>query len=332
MDNRGRRIRVGVWTVGFSVILLLAVLPQSYIPERLAPVVTAKGRFAGQPVQVEAPKGGKPDVAVVIRVEMGQGVCRVSLKEGAAPIPLFSMGKGKYRNRIPAGSELVLDPEGNAGEYGITLGPEWHPLAPKTRRFVLLPMAIALVATPLFARRLRPHAERLGTRRVFFLVGTAVISGLVFYPVVHEAGHMIFGMLFGGTPNWDGVVWTPLGGEEPHASVTHLPEGAAPFITAGGALLPVFAAVLLLLIWNFINKNASWYVSAALVTVAALFLFSTLGCLFELYGNTHMDALSVHFGLTGPLRVAFSLSPLMVAIAAYVWLGIKIRNVGRDFR
>jgi len=41
-----------------------------------------------------------------------------------------------------------------------------------------------------------------------------------------------------------------------------------------------------------------------------LFLFSTPGCLFELYRNTHMDALSVHVGLVGPLRVAFSSSPL----------------------
>jgi hypothetical protein len=39
-----------------------------------------------------------------------------------------------------------------------------------------------------------------------------------------------------------------------------------------------------------------------------------------------MDALSVHFGLAGPIRIAVSLSPLFVAIAAYVWLGMKFRK------
>ena len=42
-----------------------------------------------------------------------------------------------------------------------------------------------------------------------------------------------------------------------------------------------------------------------------------------------MDALSVHLGLQEPLRVAFSLSPLLVAIAAYVWLGMKFRKQRR---
>ena len=54
------------------------------------------------------------------------------------------------------------------------------------------------------------------------------------------------------------------------------------------------------------------------------FLFTTVGCLFELYRNTHMDALSVHFGLRGPFRIAFSLSPLIVATAVYAWLGMNL--------
>ena len=257
---------------------------------------------------------------------MDQGICRVSLKHGAELTGLFGMGEGNSRNRIPTGSELVLDPQGNAGDYDITIGPEWHPLAPKARRFVFLPMAIAMMVARIFARRFRSQANRLGVKRGFFLVAVGVISGLVLYPVFHEGGHMMFGMLFGGMPNWDGVVWTCLSGAEPHASFSYLPESAVPFMTAGGPIVPTLIALLLLLIWRFIYKNASWYVSAALVSTPVLFLFSTLGCLFELYRNTHMDALSVHFGLTGPLRIAFSLSPLLVAIAAYVWLGMKFRE------
>ena len=137
---------------------------------------------------------------------------------------------------------------------------------------------------------------------------------------------MVFGMLMGGEPSWDGVVWTCLSGQEPHSAFSYLSESAAPFMSAGGPIVPTLVALLLLVIWRFSYKNASWYVSATLVSIAVLFLFSSLGCLFELYRNTHMDALSVHFGLTGPLRIAFSLSPLLVATAAYVWLGMKFRE------
>ena len=156
----------------------------------------------------------------------------------------------------------------------------------------------------------------------------SVISGLILYPVFHEGGHIIFGMLFGATPDWSRVVWTCLGGVEPHASFCHLPEEAVPCMTAGGHIVPTLVALLLLMIWRSTCRKASWYVSAALVLTAVLFFFSSLGCLFELYQNTHMDALSAHFGLTGPFRIVCSLSPLLVAVAACLWLGMKIRKSG----
>ena len=330
MSNMRRRIGGGLWIAVFSVVLLLAVLPQRYIPERLTPFVTAKGRFAAKPIRLATPKGGKPEVATTISIQMDQGICRSSLKHGTELTELFGRGEGNWRGRIATGSELILDPHENTGDYDITIGPEWHPLAPKVRRFLLLPMAIGMIVASMFARRLRPQAKKLGAKRVSFLAAIGVISGFVLYPVVHEGGHMIFGILFGGEANWDGVVWTCLSGVEPHASFSHLPPSAAPFMTAGGPIAPTLVALLLLLIWRFIYKNISWYVSAALVSIAVLFLFSTLGCLFELYQNTHMDALSVHFGLTGPLRIAFSLILLLVATVTYVWLGMKFRESRRE--
>ncbi len=56
--------------------------------------------------------------------------------------------------------------------------------------------------------------------------------------------------------------------------------------------------------------------SAALVSLPVLFLLSALGCLFELYSNTHMDALSVGLGLRGPLRIIVSLSLFLLGSAA----------------
>ncbi len=323
MNGARRRVWVGPWIALVSIVLLLlAVLPQRYIPERLAPCVAAKGRFVGDPIRLMTPKSRKPEVAANIRIKMDRGICRGSVQHGSKLTGLFNAREGTCRAQIPTGSELILDPEGQTGDYDVTLGPEWHPLSPKARRSVLLSMAFSMLAVLVLARRGVSALARTKIRRGFVLLAVSVISGLVLYPVLHEGGHMIFGILFGARPNWSGVVWTCLSWEEPHGSFSYLPESAAPFMAAGGHTLPTLAALLLLLIWKLTCKNASWPVSAVLVTLPVLLLLGTLGCLFELYQNTHMDALAVHLELTGPLRVIVSLSPLLVAAAAYAWLGI----------
>jgi hypothetical protein len=332
MGNLRHGIWGSLWIAVFSVVLLVAVIPQKYIPEWLTPVVTAKGRFVGEEVRLKAPVGRKPELAATIRIQMDQGVCLVKLKRGKNLVPWFSMGDVNVRDHIARGSELVLDPQGNVGTYEITIGPEWHLFAPRGRRFVLLPVAIGMMVALAFGGRLRSQAKKLGTRRVLFLAAIPAISGLVLYPAVHEGGHMIAGILFGAKANWGGVVWTCFAGEEPHASFSHLPESAVPFMAAGGTIVPMLIALLLLLIWRCAAWKISWYLSAALVSIPVLFLFSTVGCLFELYRNTHMDALSVHYGLTGFPRVLLSLSPLLMAIAAFAWLGMvfwksKLRRV-----
>ena len=76
------------------------------------------------------PMGGKPEVAATVMIQMDQGTCRVSLKHGTELTVLFGTGEGYWRGRIPTGSELVLDPQGNAGNYELTVGPKWHLLSP----------------------------------------------------------------------------------------------------------------------------------------------------------------------------------------------------------
>ena len=322
MGNLWHGIRVSLWIAVFLIVLLVAVIPQDYIPEWLTPVVTATGRFVGEEVRLKAPVGKKSELAATIRIQLDQGVCLVQLKRGKNLVPRFSIGDGTVRDRKPSGSELVLDPQGNVGAYEIIIGPEWHLFAPKGRRFVVLPMAIGMMAALAFRGRLRSLARKLGTRRVLFLAAIPAISGFVLYPAVHEGGHMVAGILFGAKANWGGVVWTGLAGEEPHASFSHLPESAVPFMAAGGTMAPMLIALLLLLIWRCAAWKRSWYLSAALVFISVLFLFSSVGCLFDLFRNSHMDALSLHYGLTGFPRVLLSLSPLLMAIAAFAWLGM----------
>lgn len=321
----GARVWFGVALV-VVVLLVIGVIPQRNIPEQLAPVLSVKGKFEGKPIHVRAPGTGKRLLPATVSIAMDRGVCQVSLKTGTTRTQLCRMGAGNVRVQAAAGSELLLDPQGNTGDYAIALGPEWHPLGPKTRRFVLLPMAITLAVGFVLRGKIQSQLVQLGAKRACFLAGLAVISGLVLYPVIHEFGHILSGMICGAKPDWAAVVWTPLRGEEPHAAFSYLPQGAGPLMSAGGTLLPTVAALVLLATWKLINRRVSWYVSAVLVGLPGLWLISTLGCLFELHQNTHMDALAVDLGLKGPLRVLFSVSPLLVAAAAYAWLGMEYRG------
>ena len=331
MHNVKPFIRVGLWISAVSIAVMLAVVPQKYIPEQVAHFVAATGRFAGRPISLTPkvsliPKGRGALVSASIRIRMDRGICRVSLQQGDKRQELFEISRGQINCRIPTDSELILDPQGNTGDYDVTIGPWWHPLSPRNRRPVFLSLAIVVIIVSIFAGRLWPQPRELGRQRVCFLAAVIALSGLILYPAAHESGHMIVGTLFGATPDWDSATLTCLGGAEPHSSFKSLPATAVPFTTAGGTIVPTLIAVLLLVLWRFIHKHAWWHVSAMLVVISVHFFSCTLGCLFELYQNSHMDAISVHFGLTGPIRIAVSLSPLIVALAACVWLGMRFRE------
>ncbi len=328
MRNRWLRIQVGTWVAAMLTLLILGVIPQRYIPERLTPYREVKGRFTGEAIPVAVPEGGKPEVSISINIRMDEGVCQIGRDSGQGLKAWLSMGDASIHNaKIPVGSKLILDPQGHPGRYELMMGPPRHLLAPKGRHFLLLPAAISSILALIFANKLQVLTQKLAKKQFLFLIGLSVLSGAVLYPVAHEGGHLIAGTLFGGTPNWDRVVWTGFSGEEPRASFSHLPEEARPWMTGSGPIAPTLIALLLLVLWRCLSRRASWYVSATLVTVPILFLFPTLGCLFELHRNTHMDALSVHFGFTGVPRVLFSLSPLLVAIAAYIWIGLRFRKL-----
>lgn len=103
-------------------------------------------------------------------------------------------------------------------------------------------------------------------------------------------------------------------------------------MSAGGTLLPLLVSLALLLAHRVVSRRAAWSVSTALLTVSILFLVSAVGCLFEVYRETHMDLLSVHLGLTGPVRVFFSVSPFLVAAAMGLWVGPGVRRLVESLR
>jgi hypothetical protein len=138
MHNVNPFIRVGLWISAVSIAVLLAVVPQKYIPEQVAPFLAAKGSFAGRPISL-TPKGGGALVSSSIRIRMDRGICRVSLQQGGKRKDLFEIGKGQFNCQIPTDCEVILDPQGNTGDYDVTIGPWWHPLSPRNRRPVFFP-------------------------------------------------------------------------------------------------------------------------------------------------------------------------------------------------
>ncbi|MBU6399569.1 MAG: hypothetical protein KGS61_04575 [Verrucomicrobia bacterium] len=118
------------------IVLLLVLLAQRYFPEQLAPSVAARGRFLGDPIRLKTPNRATTEVAADIRIKMDRGICRGSVQQGSKRTGLFNACEGTCRTRIPTGSELILDPQGQTGDYEVTFGPDLF--SPMARCGVLL--------------------------------------------------------------------------------------------------------------------------------------------------------------------------------------------------
>ena len=80
-------------------------------------------------------------------------------------------------------------------------------------------------STELYTDRLIEFIESgRGDGRPFFLAGPCVLSGVVLYLVVHESGPLLVGAALGGEVDRNGVTWTVLSGQAPHAAFSHLPS------------------------------------------------------------------------------------------------------------
>ena len=120
MSNCTRAICNGVWHVPVVAGLVLAVIPQGWVPGALTSYLSARGEFSGEPFRLNVPKGGKPTAALELR--LAEGVCRVYIDHEGGSYPLFSAQAVSYIRAVPAGSRRVLDPEGNTGSYEVGMG------------------------------------------------------------------------------------------------------------------------------------------------------------------------------------------------------------------
>jgi hypothetical protein len=191
-------------------------------------------------------------------------------------------------------------------------------------RVALLAVSAALMATWLFG--VRVDRRQWGTRRGLAVIGvTTAFSGIVFYSIIHEAGHLLFGVLWGGTPDWDQVSWTFFSGEEPHAAFRSLPPQADPWMGAGGILLPTLVGCALLAAGYWRGRRFASWVHLVLVTAGAALLLGNLG----LFADTgHTLPLAIHLGFRGILAQLVSVIPAALTLATYGYIGYRLRSQG----
>ena len=150
------------------------------------------------------------------------------------------------------------------------------------------------------------------------LVGfaVAIASGLLYAPI-HECGHAIFAVCLGGQVR--SIAWE-------HVYYKTLPQGVAPWATAGGALFPTGLAFLLVGIWLLLAERCSAICTRLLLVPSAIFLFCNTGCLVELLQkNGHLAGLASYYGMGKLGELLLSLTLILVSILIYtaIWLRWK---------
>ncbi|MBL7154392.1 MAG: M50 family metallopeptidase [Phycisphaerae bacterium] len=240
------------------------------------------------------------------------------------------MSSGTWRNRSPGGHTLVVETSEHGGSYRIKAGSPWGLFGSSMRLVVVASCIGGLAALGAGrSRKVVTLGRRIGGRRIFFATVVAIVSGLIFYSTVHEFGHYIVAIMLGGEVRE--VAWTVLSGGEPHVSFKSMPEGAGPWMSAAGPILPTLVAVVMIAIWLVFSKRMAWYLSVCLVAPALMFLFANVGCVFELFDSgTHMNRLSSHLGLQGIVRVVFELLPLFVSLVMFGLVGCRIREMMKN--
>jgi len=141
---------------------------------------------------------------------------------------------------------------------------------------------------------------------------------------LHESGHALAGLALGG--RIDRVVFTGLSGETPNVKFGYLPDGARPWMSAGGVFLPILIAYGLLIVWFGVGRRLSVVRQVLLLTFAVLLLVPSFGI------DDHLRGMAQQFGCTSQGSVLLVKTiPAWLALAAYAVLGRRLwRRSQRD--
>jgi hypothetical protein len=315
-------LRTTGWLVVVGMLVALALVPDRFLPGGQG--IDVEGTFAGTPVELAWSGNGAAPYRV--GVAMKTGLCEIAEFDAkGAVVKKWSAQKATDRGRIQRGGSVkLLADSGAEGYYHLRVGPlaTWGPML-MAARVALLGMAAAIVALWLFGVRVHWWLSDPRHRHVLAIIGaTAAVSGLVLYSIVHEAGHMLFGWLWGATPAWDHVSWTLFAGEEPHASFRSLPHDSEPWMAAGGMLLPTLVGCVLVAAGLWQGGRVAWWLPLVFVTTGGMLLLGNLG----LFADTgHTLPLAIHLGFYGVLAQIVALLPAMLTLAIYGYIGYRLR-------
>ncbi|MCA9238973.1 MAG: hypothetical protein KDA37_02185, partial [Planctomycetales bacterium] len=146
---------------------------------------------------------------------------------------------------------------------------------------------------------------------------SSLLSCFVFYPFVHECGHLIPAVLSGATVKE--FVWTPFIGHA-HASLSDVSGSALPWVDAGGVLLPSLVGTALVVAWiagPLRTSGAIWRLW--LLVPGLVMLVGNLGLFIEAtVGSTsyrHMHLLAKGVGGEGRIGGTLEVLPAVWTVA-----------------
>jgi hypothetical protein len=305
-----------------AVLVALAFIPDRFLPGGQG--IEVEGTFAGKPVEIQWSGDGAVPYRVAVVLQTGR--CDiVELDAGGTVVKQWSAQQATDRGRIQPGGRVKLIARPRAeGYYHLRMGAlaTWAPVLMATR-VVLLGLSAALGAAWLFGVRVRRRQWDARRRLVFVVLGaTTAFSGLILYSIVHEAGHLLFGWLWGGTPAWDQISWTIFAGEEPHAAFRSLPSDAVPWMAAGGMLLPTLVGCALVAAGLRRGGRGGSWIQLVLVAAGAVLLLGNLSLFVD---TGHTIPLAHRLGFHGVLAQLVALTPAVLTLAIWVYVGYHLR-------
>lgn len=313
-----------------ACLFFLIVPPEKIWPGRL-PFASFKGKFTSEPVSIPLASTSiqGENIPLQVKISMQFSTCEVKLASQSEGDLLFTMGRGNWRQNLPADETLVLDPKGFSGSYNVFVGYPFHPLAPIWRISLLgglalgIVVALVLLLFPGAMRRLKGREKKMPDARKIITVGAILLVSSFLYSIVHELGHVVFGLMAGGTLRR--VVWTIFFLEEPHVEFSFLPQGwGSAWMSAGGMILPTLVGLSLVALWLVFRKKLPFFASALVLVPGMSLLLGNIGGLIEatayLAGGPapHMIPMGIQLGLGVFGTALFSCLPFALTAAAYV--------------
>jgi hypothetical protein len=315
-------VRTTVRLAALGALVALALVPDRFFPGGQG--IDVEGALAGDPVEIQWAGEAAAPYALVVTMETG--LCDIiELDSGGAVAEHWSAQKITYGGEIQPGNtvRLIAQP-GAKGHYYVRMGAlaTWRP-AITAMRAALLGSSAVLVGIWLFRVRVNPRQWDARRRRAVMVVAaTTAFTGIVLYSIIHEAGHLLFGWFWGGTPALKRVSWTIFSGEEPHADFRSLPPEAVPWMGAGGLLLPTLAGCVFVVAGFCLRGRIAGWMPLALVTAGAAMLLGNLG----LFASTdHTLPLALHLGFDGVLAQIVALMPAVLTLAVYGYVAYRLR-------